>query len=425
MNKFLYFLVALFALMLGGYFAADIDAVPDSLKVKTAVIHLIEPTSIEKILKEITNYGIELVAIHCQRRFKERVITDGYYLTAEDKKAMESRGLEERYWQSYYAMLADLYRDVEVNSPAEGPAWQEYVERINQVRQNFSFLNGCWETHSCPTVYAVSILVRGEEASLSAMMNSPFVDGIEFSQAQGEINSPAAATPTPNVTPAPYNLWVPSRGSIQIQPSVVQGERYIRNRMSWDTAAHLSAFGSTSTYEYDFFLNDSDSSIYGPGTYLSDAQDILGIPIVSHWSSDLPQPYLDTRLGDADYIKAYTIGSAEADSLQPVTFYYYYIRTPNGNANIDNGYLLAQIGRRVPSNCYTTWCVFGVQDPEAIYPPYKVDPIPGDFIWVFSRIYLPLVVKNDQSNLQSLPYPPPSFPQEFQSPISSPYPPPP
>lgn len=261
--------------------------------------------------------------------------------------------------------------------------------------------------------------------SLSFRYAEFLVDRVEFSQAQGEINS-LAATPTPNATPAPYNLWVPSRGSIHVQPSVVQGERYVQNRMSWDTPARLSAFSSTSTYEHDFFLNDSDSSIYGPGTYLSDAQDLVGIPIVSHWSSDLPQPYLDTRFGIDDFIKAYTIGSAEADSLQPVAFYYYYIRTPNGDADIDNGCLVAQIGRRVPSNCYTTWCAFGIQG-EAIYNcyDYKVGPIPGDFFWVFSRIYLPIVIKRSQFTLQSLPYPPPSSSQEFRSPIPYPYPPPP
>lgn len=423
MNKSLLLLVALFALMLGGYFVANTETAFDSLKIQTAIIHLVEPVSIEKILKEITNYNIDLLAFHCRRRFKNRVITDGYYLTPEDKRTLDDNTLQERYWLSFGAMLDDLYRDMEMSTPEMGSevAWQDYVEQINQARRNFSPIHGCWETHNCPIVYVVSILVRGEKTSLSAMLNSPLVGRVEFSQAQDEINS-LAATPTPNATPAPYNLWVPNRGSIHVQPSVVQGERYILNRMSWDTATRLSAFGSTSTYEHDLFLNDSDSSLYGPGTYLSDAQDLVGIPIVSHWSSDLPQPYLDTRFGDEDYIKAYTIGSAEADSLQPVAFYYYYIRTPNGDADIDNGYLLAQIGRRVQSNCYTTWCVFGVQDPEAIYPPYEVDPIPGDFFWVFSRLYLPLIIKSSQSTLQSLPYPPPSSSQEFQSPIPYPYP---
>lgn len=136
----------------------------------------------------------------------------------------------------------------------------------------------------------------------------------------------------------------------------------------------------------------------------------------------MPSSYLDTRFGDPDYVKAFTIGSADADSLQPATFYYYYIRTPNGDANSDNGYLLAQIGHRVPSGCYTTWCVFGVQDPEAIYLPYDVDPIPGDFTWIFTKVFLPLVVRDGNNQLMAYPPPPSSEPQSQDS---LPYPPPP
>jgi len=293
---------------------------------------------------------------------------------------------------------------------------------INQAKKKFSRIDDCWVSRGCPKVDVWSLIVLGNPANLLELSNSVLVGQIDAEPLEST-NRTYSPTPTPNATPAPYNLWVPSRGSIHIHPSVVQGERYVRNRMRWDTASRLSAFGLTSTYEHDFFLNDSDGSVYGPGTYLSDAQDIFDVPIVSHWSSNLPSPYLDTRFGDPDYVKAFTIGSADADSIQPVTFYYYYIRTPNGDANNDNGYLLAQIGHRVPSGCYTTWCAFGVQDPEAIYLPYDGDPIPGDFTWVFTKVFLPLAVRD--GNNQLLAYPPPPSSESSPPPDSSPYPPPP
>ncbi len=84
MSKSLLLFVALFALMLGGYFVANTETTYDSPKLQTAIIHLVEPMSIEQILKEITNYNLDLLAFHCQRRLKNRVITDGYYLTPED-----------------------------------------------------------------------------------------------------------------------------------------------------------------------------------------------------------------------------------------------------------------------------------------------------------------------------------------------------
>jgi len=151
MSKSLLLLVALFTLMLSGYFVANVETTSDSLEIQTATIHLVEPVSIEQILKEVANYNIDLLAFHCQRRFKDRVITDGYYLTPEDKRTLDNNTLQERYWLSYGAMLEDLYRDMEMSTPEMGSevAWQDYIEQIKQVRQNFSPINGCWEIHNC------------------------------------------------------------------------------------------------------------------------------------------------------------------------------------------------------------------------------------------------------------------------------------
>ena len=106
-------------------------------------------------------------------------------------------------------------------------------------------------------------------------------------------------------------------------------------------------------------MNDSDESQYGPGTYLDDSDGLDQVPDVSHWSSSLPRAYMDTRSGDPGYLKSFTIGSADGDAIQSGIWYNSYIRTVNGDADDDNGFLQAQLGYRQPSWCYTTWCVFG------------------------------------------------------------------
>jgi len=380
-------ILALFILLLesGSFMAGSTGA---TFRVQIAMVYLARPTNLDLVLNEIASYNVDVLAFHRQQRFGNQVITDGFYLTPNDRAKIktESKTLQERYWQSYGATLVDLSQAMPSNSSQTGsdsqeaPASQE-DEMLNQQKKDFSIIDGCWINHTCPDIEVVSLLILGNATSFSTLSASPLIERIDIKPLEGKVSE---YKPTPIASLSSYESWVPSRGSINIHPSVVPGERYVENQILWDTASRLSAFGSDSTYEHDFFLNDSDTSGHGPGTYLSDAQNILGEPTVSYWVSDLPRPYLDTRFGDPSYVKAFTIGSAEADSIQPGIFYYYYIRTSNGDANIDNGYLVAQIGQRNPSWCYTTWCAFGVQDPEVIYSPstYNVDPIPGDFIWI-------------------------------------------
>lgn len=122
----------------------------------------------------------------------------------------------------------------------------------------------------------------------------------------------------------------------------------------WDSPSRVSGFEANSAYEHDFFLNDSDESQHGPGTYLDDSDGLDRVPDVSHWSSTLPRAYMDTRSGDPDFLKSFTIGSADGDAIQSGVLYTSYIRTVNGDTNIDNGFLQAQLGYRFPSGCYST-----------------------------------------------------------------------
>jgi len=100
------------------------------------------------------------------------------------------------------------------------------------------------------------------------------------------------------------------------------------------------------------------------------------------------QPYLDTRFGEnltsceIDEL-AFTIGAAQADALQAGTSYYTYIRTADGNDSSDKFKLQGQIGHRIPTSCYSTWCSFGDQSYNLV--PAWSYTVPGTQPWIYGE----------------------------------------
>lgn len=143
-------------------------------------------------------------------------------------------------------------------------------------------------------------------------------------------------------------------------------------RLQWDD---VSGFGFASTFEPDFFLNNSSRSQLGPGTYLDRKENRLRIPQVAFWASNLPRPYLDTRSGDSSIEVSFTIGSADANRIRTNQLYFNYIRTKNGDASRDNAKFSVQRGSRIPITCFSTFCVFA-SDSVPIFTAWDI-PIPG------------------------------------------------
>lgn len=171
------------------------------------------------------------------------------------------------------------------------------------------------------------------------------------------------------------NTWVPRRGSSYTGPSY-PGGRFVSQYIWWD---NVSGFDSISTYEHDFFLNNYDGK-----TYLDASQNWLGMPNIIYAATNLPRPYLDSRAMDPAGEKAYVIGCSDADSIQANTGYWYstYIRTANGNTNIDKAKLQAQLAYRNPSWCYgNTWCVPESLVTVNLVPAWHMSNIPCLYYW--------------------------------------------
>jgi hypothetical protein len=184
------------------------------------------------------------------------------------------------------------------------------------------------------------------------------------------------------VLAAPADLtWVPSWVRLETG-DLGTGQRYVLNRMMWRDTSGLAA--DNATYEQDFAVLLSDDS---PGTYFARDQDFQDIPLVASWKSDLPDPYLDTRFNDSPETWVYTIGSADADTIEPNRVYFTLIVTEPGDAVTDVASLSAQLGEYritgptgVPVPCGAplvpdTWCSWAL-DAYAFAPAWSI-AVPG------------------------------------------------
>jgi hypothetical protein len=178
--------------------------------------------------------------------------------------------------------------------------------------------------------------------------------------------------------------WVPAYVSVDSGPWE-GGGRYIRTTMVW---ASDPGFGPHATYENDLWLNNSADSDLGPGTFLSLAETFPAIPAALQWDSNLPAPYLDSRLLDSGETEiAFTIGSGNAHEIQAGVEYYTLLVMDVGDAEYDDARLYAQLGEQAPVGCTDTLCSYfkdsytifgagGVQLPGFVeYAPYGQIPL--------------------------------------------------
>lgn len=318
----------------------------------------------QEVLSMIQGTQAQLISFQHNAKLGDEIIDGGYFVKSQNQDK-----ILKDYQISHLGFLKDLAsaknKKVESLDPKAKQARESHFTQIEQeLAKGDPFQD----------VKIESIVVTGNREKLS---NLPEIKEIKIISKKVNSNPQNVTSPNgPQITAVDSTKWVPAQGSSYLYPSVIGG-RYVQQNMYWNSWWNVSGFGTSSTYEHDFFLNNYDNR-----TYLSSSQTIDGIPIVNYWSSNLPRPYLDTRIGDPSSEKAYTIGSADAFYIWPFQQYWYYIRTSNGNASTDNGKINSQLGYRNPNWCYTTWCSY----PDPNTPIYRLVsawniPAPGTYYW--------------------------------------------
>lgn len=326
-----------------------------------ARVDFITPTSVEAAMGAAQQQGLRVVEIRHNIYLGDQTFV-GFYPVPDGTDSTEVRaGLA----HSYKLFLQDMIKSAQQQAlKVRGKSVRDAVEIIRQESVEVMAVNSrealAAATHAEPHI--TGITVEGSQRSIEGIKEAgPAVKSIEtvssvnqfelsaapLMMAKNEMQSLAATTAT-------WENWVPESGVITSGQSD-NSNRYINISMIWDDT---SGFGDGSTFEPDLFLNNDPKSSLGPGIYLDTRQTLDKIP-VAYAVSNLPTPYLDTRLDDPSTEVAFTVGSARAKDIRANNAYYTYFRTKNGSASRDNGKLTAQLGYRRPSWCNTTWCSYG------------------------------------------------------------------
>jgi len=324
------FLVGLVAVAIG-FLLSNQNAAVYSLQsplapIGMAEISFVTPQELNGALAEVRRYNLYPSMLIREFNAGDRMYVEGFNLKAGNWRNV--RELRSLYWQSHSVMLEDIKRSLlhiqEKRKPLDresSVAWHASVDSLQQASTDSVGIDGCWRNDTCPEIMVVRLVVSGGRDQLQRLAKeSSLVASVELredSTLQEPTPTPLPVSPlakpaavesfemsiqsvqqTSSAAVSSILGWLPRRGSIDIQPSTSPGERYISQTIYWDSPSRVAGFDENSAYEHDFFLNDSDTSLHGPGTYLDDSDGFDQIPDVSHWSSSLPSAYLDTRSGD-------------------------------------------------------------------------------------------------------------------------------
>lgn len=342
-----------------------------------ARVDFMTPTSVEAAIGAAQQQGLKVAEVRHNIYLGDQTFV-GFYPVPDGAGSAEVRsGLAKAYRLFLQDMIKSAQQQQTVRSKRKPVG--DAMEILQQESLEIMTANFREALAAAPYAepHVIGITVEGSQRAIEGVKEAgPAVEAIEMVPSGGQLE-PAVSSMAAKVemqslaaASASWENWVPESGVITSGQSD-QSNRYINISMIWDD---VSGFGDGSTFEPDFFLNNDPNSSLGRGVYLDTRQTLDKIP-VAYAATNLPTPYVDTRLDDPSTEVAFTIGSARAKDIRANNAYYTYFRTKNGTAARDNAKFTAQLGYRRPSWCNTTWCSYGSHW-ERIFGAWAI-PIPG------------------------------------------------
>jgi hypothetical protein len=194
---------------------------------------------------------------------------------------------------------------------------------------------------------------------------SPDIAAANFVEVSTPSDYPQSGTQIPVKTAATCGNWTPNFINSLSGPHAVSG-RTERITFRWTPTA-LAALKCTSstTFEPDFVTYNYDGLSYLGDTFMSTV-------------SNLPDPYLDTRIFDNPQEHVYTIGTPSNSKLVANFTYSNYMHLNNGNAASDTAKIVWQRGHNTGAclPALVTFCVFA--DASSIILAWQI-PMPGSY----------------------------------------------
>lgn len=341
-----------------------------------AQIELASPIPLEDAIRMAKRQRIDLLLVEHTFTVGDQQFV-GFYPVPASEQVEDSRA---RFFEAHRAFLSDMVessRRIDEDSLGDDS---------RASLQDWKFkLDEALDTGITTELRVGKLTIQGDRSIVNSLSGQRGIRQVTVVSDESQMETQSSTLQSSSnqlALAADWSTWQPRAGTVDTGPSSAPNNRYMNLQMSWQ---NVSGFGPTSTYEHDFFLNNSANSSMGPGTYLDRAQTggqvwgYSGVPIVEYAASNLPSAYLDTRFMDGNVEIAYTIGSAKASDIRTQTWYMNYIRTRNGDALRDNAKLTAQLGHRSPSSSYSTWASYGDAQ-STIFPAWSL-AVPAGLSW--------------------------------------------
>ncbi|MCK5413241.1 MAG: hypothetical protein KAI57_02590 [Candidatus Pacebacteria bacterium] len=349
----------------------DVKSFPknDDATIQTVQIELKKPITLDTLFSTEKSFSFEGMILESEFTFDNEAIHDFYLVNSKSKK----KNIKEDYIKNRKAFLADT-KDIAKMSFTNS----KNVENILVTKITATGKKG--DINKIKKGLEISkVNVRPAQPTIIPQVSEKSMPREALSLDDKMINSKTFSVAAESTS---LDNLVPNSGTSYFYPSS-SGGRYVWQFMKWNSIN----FSAEQTYEHDVFLYNYDRKTYldggttaYPGCWPKLTYAATTWPVAS-------KPYIDTRL-DMNLVSCeidelpYTIGVAQASALQANVDYYTYIRTENGDDSSDKFKLQAQIGHRVPSSCYTTWCSFGDQIYNII--PSWSTTVPGTQTWTYN-----------------------------------------
>lgn len=308
-------------------------------------VTLKEPVSLQTISEIVKKNGVEVTELY----YQQGEIQGGYTLDEGVDIDTAIADFEKQHAEFIEMFTVETQQIIDA-TPTSDKSRLRHIEMLDQFKfaQSETINNGL-QINSFDTQSSLGI------DSLDAMGYTEKVDKIESisDKVSAVVNKTinGLARFNPIYTAMAAEAWAPNRGTSNVTKT------FTKQTFSFPS---VSSFGSRDTYEHETQVYNSNFADYN-----------------NFWSSNMPNAYKDTQF--LDTLDNFTVGSSKASSLMINKEYFTHMSLTSGSATSATIRVKGQKGKRTPSSCYSTWCIFATATTGSL----ATHTAPSGLSWVY------------------------------------------